>query len=314
MATQNGISAKKPKIVSLENINRMATANPAALIDLGERTYSQSVKNTAEGIAGSFRDKPMILLSGPSGSAKTSTALRLKEELGAHGIKSIVISMDNYFVPGRLEPEADGKIDYEKPERVDIKLFSEHLDILANGGGIHLPKFNFSDNTRTEGEFIRREKDTAVIIEGIHALNPTVTGGHHDYASFVYVSVRTRIADQRGLLLHPSKIRLMRRLARDKLFRGRDFKLTVANFGSVQRGESLYITPYKSLADYDIDSFFAYELGVYRNVLPKLCGNEFEKYERAADDRSVLPYFLSVAEEIPSELVPDASVVKEFIG
>lgn len=314
MDTQNNTAAKKPRIVSLEEINRMARTNPAELIDLGERTYSHSIEHAAQGIADSFAAKPVILLSGPSGSAKTSTALRLRKELERHGIKSLVISMDDYFVPGKLEPEADGKIDYEKPERVDIKLLSEHLEILANGGSVRLPRFNFSDNTRAEGEIIQREKDTAVIIEGIHALNPLVTGGHHDYATFVYVSVRTRIADKSGLLLHPSKIRLMRRLSRDKLFRGRDFKLTVANFSSVQRGESLYIMPFKSRADYDIDSFFAYELGVYRNVLPKLCGSEFEKYERAADDRSVLPYFLSAAEEIPAQLVPVTSVVKEFIG
>lgn len=314
MDIQNSTAAKKPKIVSLDDINRIAKANPSELIKLGENTYSRSIENAAEGIADSFSTKPMVLLSGPSGSAKTSTALRLKKELEAHGIKSLVISMDDYFVPGKLEPEPDGKIDYEKPERVDIKLLAEHLEILANGGSVRLPKFHFSDNTRSEGELICREKDTAVIVEGIHALNPLITGGHHDYASFVYVSVRTRIADKSGLLLHPSKIRLMRRLARDKLFRGRDFKRTIANFGSVQRGESLYIMPYKSRANYDIDSFFAFELGVYRNVLPKLCGSEFEKYERAADDRSVLPYFLSQVEEIPAELVPDSSVVKEFIG
>lgn len=305
-------SNAKIRIISLEDINRRA-AQPKEFIESCEQAYSDSIQRTADGIAQSFMQKPIILLSGPSGSGKTTSAGRIAQRLSAHGIKSAVISMDDYFLPGRPAPSEDGKIDYERPDRVDIELLSRHMDILANGGEVTLPKYDFSDNTRSEGEKIRRSKNTAIIIEGIHALNPAVTGEHHDFASFVYVSVRTRIADKSGELLHPSKIRLLRRLSRDKLFRGRDYRETVMNYSSVQRGENLYIMPYKQRADYDIDTFFAYELSVYRSVLPDLC-SDFNECEKKADMYSVLPRFLSIASGIDPSFVPGNSMLREFIG
>ncbi len=303
---------QKIKIITVEDINRKAE-NPVEFIAGCEKKYADKIITAADSIADNIADKPIVLLSGPSGSGKTTSANRIKAELLKQGKKALVISMDDYFVPGVIPPGPDGKVDYECPERVDIKLLSLHLDLLAAGKEITLPRFNFNDNSRQTGETIRRDKDTVVIIEGIHALNPAVTGGHHDYSTFVYVSVRTRIADSTGELLHPSKIRLLRRLSRDKLFRGRDFKVTVDKFGSVQKGESLYIMPYKHLADFDIDTFFAYELSVYKSVLPSLC-TDFDSAERKADMYSVLPQFLKLVDGINPALIPGNSMVREFIG
>lgn len=305
-------SAKKLKIVSLDDINNSAES-PEEFIRRCENTYTDNITRVADGIAHNFREKPIILLSGPSGSGKTTSACRIAQQLLAYGIHSVVISMDDYFRPGLPEPSPDGKIDFERPDRVDTELLAKHLDILADGGEIILPKYDFTTNLRGQGFPIRRDKNTAVIVEGIHALNPDVIGGHDSFAAFVYVSVRTRIADRTGELLHPSKIRLLRRLSRDKLFRGRDYKDTVLNFSSVQRGESLYILPFKSRADYDIDTFFGYELSVYRSVLPSLY-SDFEECERRADMYSVLPKFLKNTVGINPELVPENSMVKEFIG
>ena len=93
-------------------------------------------------------------------------------------------------------------------------------------------------------------------MEGIHALNPDVIGHSDEYTNRVYVSVRTRL-ESGGELLHPSKIRLMRRLIRDKLYRGRSITETMEFFKSVERGEDLYIMPYKHRASFDIDTFIA---------------------------------------------------------
>lgn len=175
-----------------------------------------------------------------------------------------------------------------------MRASEKDLRTLAAGGEVRLPKFNFADNSRQHGNAIRCDGNTVVIIEGIHALNPDVTGKMHDSATFIYVSVRTRIADEKGGLLHPSKIRLIRRLSRDKLFRGRDYHRTIEQFPSVQRGESLYIMPYKHLADFDIDTFFPYELSVYRSVLAKLCDNDFDECIRQVNRYSELPRFLSL--------------------
>ena len=59
----------------------------------------------------------------------------------------------------------------------------------------------------------------------------------------------------------------MRRLIRDKLYRGRGTGETFDFFRSVERGENLYIMPFKYRADFDIDTFLPYEPLIYRDIL-----------------------------------------------
>ena len=72
--------------------------------------------------------------------------------------------------------------------------------------------------------------------------------------------------------------------------------------------------PYKHLADFDIDTFFPYELSVYRSVLAKLCGNDFEECIRQVNRYSELPKFLSMIDVVSPDAVPENSLIKEFIG
>jgi len=304
---------KKLKIIALDEINRRIESDPVGLIAESEDMYNLHITTAAKKIAEDFEKKPIVLLSGPSGSGKTTSAYRISYDLKSRGINSVVISMDDYFLPNHLIPlEPDGSIDYEKPERVDIALLQQHLAALARGDEIEKPSFDFATGTRQKGSIIRRDNNTAIIIEGIHALNPAVTGSAHEFATFIYVSVRTRIADKNGELLHPSKIRLLRRMSRDRLFRGRDIKSTIEKYGSVQKGENLYIMPYKPLADFDIDTFLAYELCVYRSVMPEL--TTYHGNAKQDSMYSVLPRFMKLAAPLDTKLVPDNSIIKEFIG
>lgn len=41
------------------------------------------------------------------------------------GIKAIVISMDDYFVPGVIPPDENGRVDLEAPARVDCELLKK---------------------------------------------------------------------------------------------------------------------------------------------------------------------------------------------
>ena len=149
-------------------------------------------------------------------------------------------------------------------------------------------------------------------MEGIHALNPDVIGHSDEYTNRVYVSVRTRL-ESGGELLHPSKIRLMRRLIRDKLYRGRSITETMEFFKSVERGEDLYIMPYKHRASFDIDTFIAYEPMVYRDILLDdlhRVSRTYPEYEKYAD----IEKFLRKLEPLDPANVPDNSLVREFIG
>lgn len=300
------------KIITIDKLKEKALS-PGEFIRECESAYENTVTETARALAEGFEQHPIVLLAGPSGSGKTSTAKKLCKALLPYGIKGKVISMDNYFLPGRPAPSKDGKIDYEKPDRVDSALLSQHMRILAGGGEITMPSYDFEDNTRSDGEKFTRDKNTLIILEGIHALNPDVTGALHEYSDFIYVSVRTRIADETGVLLHPSKIRLIRRMCRDKLFRGRDYHETIAGYQSVQRGENMYIMPYKHLSRHDIDTFFGYELFIYAGVLREI-REDFNECEERNDMYSVLPRFLNMVEPLSPDLVPENSILREFIG
>lgn len=300
--------------ISVEKLNSAAAA-PEALIAEGEERYSAQLREAAKKIYENRADRPIVLISGPSGSGKTTSASRVARLLEKFGCKAHTISMDNYFLPMHLNEAArdkDGKIDFESPQRLDIPLFKEHLEMLFRCEEIEIPSFDFAKQERYEGMPLKRGKGDIVILEGIHALNPLLTGDCDAFTIGVYVSVRTRLQNG-GELLHPSKIRLMRRLMRDKLYRGRSLADTFEFFKSVERGEDLYIMPYKHRADFDIDTFIEYEPMIYRDILlPDLEKTAGEYYDYAA--YADIEKFLRPVLPLDSKLVPEHSLIREFIG
>lgn len=307
------------KYARISSINSRAAQNTPEFVRMAESNYAAYIEEAAQMIASS-PDKPVVLLSGPSGSGKTTTALRIEKTLREQGAKVHTISMDNYFLPITPESEKElprdenGQIDLESPHRLDIPLFSEHLKLLADGVPFEVPIFDFATQSRSGSIPMRRERGEIVIIEGIHALNPEVTGDTHEFARCIYVSVRTRLRSDDGTLLHPRQIRLMRRLCRDRIFRNRSYHKIFNMFKSVSRGEDLYILPHKHRADYDIDTFMAYEPSVYKHFIDftQAAGesealDEFEAY-------SQIVKFLGELDEIDIKHVPSTSLIREFVG
>jgi uridine kinase len=297
-------------------MNRRVQDNIREYVDDSEGHYLRQIDKTARALAANAAEKPFILISGPSGSGKTTTAFRLKNALNKAGFKTHALSMDNYFFPlhdPRNEREPDGSIDFESPKRLDTELLSEHLEKILRGEEIIPPAFDFARQERTKGGRLRLGENEFVVIEGIHSLNPAVTGSVSAVASGVYVSVRTRIKGKGGGLMHPSKIRLMRRLVRDKLFRGRRAAQTLQFFEKVERGEEIYIHPYKGLAEHGIDAFIAYETAVYKKFLTDdlnaLRGSYdgFERYEELME-------ILEETADVDLEYAPRDSLVREFAG
>ncbi|MBR6871897.1 MAG: nucleoside kinase [Ruminococcus sp.] len=298
-------------------INKRIQKKASSLVRRCEEDYTLQIETVADSIAESRGAKPIVLLAGPSGSGKTTTALRLEEYLDKAGMQTHTISMDNYFLPldeATVERTEDGSIDYESPSRLDMELLGRHIEMLSRGEEIEVPTFDFARQTRSEEvRKLRRKPDEMVIFEGIHALNPAVMGAHTDVASGVYVSVRTRLESKTGELLHPSHLRLMRRLIRDKLFRGRDSIATMEMFASVERGEDKYIMPFKRNAQYSINTFMAYEPSIYKKYL-------LDDLKRVAevgyefDQLDLMIEILEYLEPVDMELVPGTSLVREFVG
>lgn len=303
------------KCISISELNN-AAKNPEELILAGENLYADQLSAAAQRIYAERAERPVVLISGPSGSGKTTSAIRIGQLLRDNGCNAHIVSMDNYFLPmeeNEAARDENGNIDFESPLRLDIPLFKRQLEKLFRCEEIEIPSFDFAAQARRKGMPLKRKQGDLVIIEGIHALNPMVTGESESFTNCIYVSVRTRLCDASGELLHPSKIRLMRRLMRDKLYRGRSLAETFEFFRSVERGENLYIMPYKQRANFDIDTFIEYEPLVYRDILLPDLARASQEYAGYADYADI-ERFLKALSPLEQGLVPDNSLIREFIG
>ena len=289
----------------------LLTADPVSVLEHDRRIYQQQIDRAVELAAANAAQRPVLLLAGPSGSGKTTTALLIERELDRRGVETHTLSMDNYFSPlSEREKELlqRNELDLERPTRVDIPFFRQQLDAILRGEEIALPRFDFQESRRVfDGRTLCRRPGELILMEGIHALNPDVTG-HDEDTTRIYVSVRTRITAKSGLVLHPAKIRLLRRMLRDRLCRGRAFSQTVGNCARVDRGEQNYIMPFKPRAHCSIDSFYSAELSVYRACLASAPeALDFPELHDLAEVLRELP-------EVDPALVPQDSLLREFIG
>lgn len=299
--------------MNIRSLNQTVGQDFAKRVEAAEANYAAQLQETAQLIQKQAAERPVILLSGPSGSGKTTTAKRLEELLDRAGFETHVLSMDHYFkplTPQELQLAAEHRFDLESPDRVDYDLLAEQLSSIIAGTPTPIPRFDFATNqSRPSGEVLTRGPKDLLLLEGIHALNPDLTGASNHRSTRIYVSVRTRVQLPNGKLLHPSRIRLMRRLARDQRFRGCSFETTLQKLDSVELGEERYIMPYKHRAQMELDSFLEYEPAVFRDqLLPGLLA--LPQYPVAQE----LAELLQLVEAMPEEPIPANSLLREFLG
>lgn len=298
--------------IELSEINEKLLTDSQTFIRETDDAYQSRLMEIADDIALHRTERPIILLSGPSGSGKTTTAQMIEKILDDRGIETHTLSLDNYFSPFSAEERAlfeAGKLDLESPSRVDSAFLSEQLTAIEEGRPVELPIYDFKESARImSGNILHRKPGELVIMEGIHSLNPDVIQIPDETTAKIYVSVRTRITADNEIL-HPSKIRLMRRMVRDRLFRKRSLRDTLMMFRSVEEGENKYIMPYKHRSTYDVDTFMAYEICAYKNWL-------LDDFKNMSDEPELLDAgaFLADAEALPSENLPATSLIREFVG
>ena len=301
----------------LSELNFRTVSDPAGLIEEGDANYRANVEQAAARIVENVKKSPIVLLSGPSGSGKTTTAMKVSEELEKHGVRSHYVGMDDYFntvTPETTPRTPEGEYDLESPLCLDMELMNEHFTMLARGERIHVPKYEFSRRMRAyePSKSIKLGKDEIVIFEGIHALNDMITQRHPE-AFKLYISARSDVLFGKKIVFKRTWFRLVRRLVRDFNFRGSSAAETMGMWANVRRGEKAYISPYKDKADFQFDSSLPYELPVFNRTATALFQTVPEGIERFEELRAVLPA-LQLFGEIDESLVPDDSLIREFIG
>jgi uridine kinase len=100
---------------------------------------------------------------------------------------------------------------------------------------------------------------------------------------------------------------------RDKVHRGSSFDDTLRKFGSVCRGERLFIDPYRENADLRIDTFLPYELNVYAGYLRESLAAADPALLKATGADKCLE-LLGELTPIPTEKVATDSLIQEFLA
>lgn len=296
-------------------INNLADAPEKFLIDSSE-AYHARVDVAAKEI---FSDigKKIVMLAGPSSSGKTTTAAILSSALRKLGGKAYTVSLDDFYLPRSMDYPVDenGEPDFECVEALDIGLIRLKLDELIKTGKADLPVFDFNTGERiNNAKTIELEKNDVIIVEGLHALNPVITGNLSEKNLYkIYVSVSSRVYGENSeVLLSKRDLRFIRRMIRDYNFRSMPVERTFEIWGSVMRGEDKYLFPYEHLADVRIDSFHPCEPCVLSRTAIELLSHikDGEFTEKAA----TLVRKLRLFKNIDYSSLPENSLLREFIG
>lgn len=285
------------------------------LIMIQEAYHEKKIAEMAAQIAAS-PEKKIVLIAGPSSSGKTTFSHRLSTQLSVYGLKPHPVAADDYFVEREKTPlDAEGKYNFECIEAIDIEqLNQDMLDLLA-GKIVELPTFNFKTGRREyKGNFKTLAENDILIIEGIHCLNDRLTYRLPRESKFkIYISALTQLNIDEHNQIPAMDGRLLRRIVRDARTRGADAKKTIGMWPSVRRGEEENIFPYQEEADIMFNSALIYELAVLKQYAEPLLfsiGPDQEEYEEAKRLLKFLDYFLP----IPSDDIPNNSLIREFIG
>lgn len=311
-------SKKMSKLMNLEtsvDLNRkIVDGKIGDLIKINEALYTNKLMEVAKNISSSKKIK-VILLSGPSSSGKTTTTKKLAMYLSSFGLKPKVISMDDFFVEREDTPKnEEGEYDFECLEAIDHELFNKTMDKLLKGEEVLMPMFNFVTGKKEFKDKMKLEKEDILLIEGIHCLNPTILENIDSSKKFkIYLSALTEINIDEDNRISTTDNRLIRRMIRDYYTRGYTPADTLEVWKNVRLGEEKYIFPNQDEADITINTGLVYEFPVLKvYALPLLY--TIKKNSPYYEDAKRLIRLLEIFLPVPSEHIPNDSILREFIG
>lgn len=284
-------------------------------VNMAETYYEEQLALIADKIHANKKNIKLVLLAGPSSSGKTTTSKRLEIYLNSRGLKTHQISIDDYFFNRDQTPIVNGKPDLESINAIDLNLFNRHMMKLLDGEKVTIPEYNFLLGKREyKDKNIQIGENDIIIIEGLHALNNQLTMSIEDKNKYkIYISPLTHLNIDNHNRIHTSDLRRLRRIVRDNKYRGYTAGQTLKMWEDIKTGEDNYIFPFQDDADVIINSALIYEIGVLKVYAEPLLFTVPESdpmYYEAIRLINFLRNFLP----IPSEVVPNDSVLREFIG
>jgi uridine kinase len=299
--------------IDIKELNDKILEDPLGAVMHSEDAYHSRIAVIADYCV-NHPSVRIILLAGPSGSGKTTSANLIKDAIKDRGKDAIVVSLDDFYRdstdPDYPRDEA-GERDFECPEALHIEDIRDTLASIAAGNEFKLPKYDFKTGGRAYEKRHSAMPGGCVIVEGLHALNPMISEGlPHGSVLKIFVSVSTNINIMGDRILSGRKIRFIRRMVRDNLYRAADAGRTLSMWENVLAAEDVYLYPYKQTADIAFDTFHLFELAVMRRYAVDLISEDLAL---------VSPYAYTVKQALlqiagmDERLIPAESLIREFI-
>lgn len=171
-------------------------------------------------------------IAGGTGAGKTTVARDITD-----GFDDTVVHLplDNYYAD-RADlsfPEREA-INYDHPNAFDWELLRAHVQQLCSGRSVEMPQYDFETHSRTH-ERVRVEPADVLVLEGILAL---------------YDEVLTDLCDLRLYVETDADVRILRRIRRDVLERGRSLEGVIEQYlSTVKPMHEQFVEPTKKRAD-----------------------------------------------------------------
>ena len=302
--------------ISIDELNALtASGRMDEFIRVCEARQCKALSRIADDIV-SRPGIRLILLAGASSAGKTTTAKRLCTQLRVNGAEAVHFSTDDYFVGDARNPrDENGEFDYETVEAVDAPRLAADINTLLAGGEICPRHFDFVNHEGFDGtEKMSVPGNGYIVLEGIHALNPILTGGVPDNCKFrIFVEPKTQPKVFFETKLTSADARLLRRLVRDNQFRKMSPLDTFRLWPKVLAGEEKWINPFRGNADVEFDSALEYELCVLKSYVAGLL--EIVKRKKPDEVKaSILSDVLATVDPVSPVVVPGDSILRETIG
>lgn len=301
---------------NVEELNELLKTDPKTVVTAAEDELEKSVEQTADAIRKAGKGRQIVLLSGPSASGKTTFAAKICGALARFGREAKRVSIDDFYKGlSEIPRNEDGTYDMESISGLDVELVQKCLTELLETGFSRFPIFDFEAQERSDRwNDMTLSEDGILVIEGIYALCPVLSETLPGENLF-RLSVRPETNYDLGgePFMPPQTIRLMRRMIRDEKFRNWSAEKTLAQWASVREGEHIYVNPYRDTSELFVDTSMDFEPALYGRILYPMLKNIEEKspYFSVAEE---LLEKLSVFEPLSTEILPENSILHEFIG
>ncbi len=174
----------------------------------------------------------VIAIAGGTGAGKTTVARLITENVGESVTR---IPLDNYYEDlSHLDLAERESVNYDHPSAFEWELLRERLRTLSEGQPIEMPEYDFEQHNRN-AEPVTVTPTEVVVLEGILSL---------------YDEAINEILDLRLYVETDADVRILRRIRRDVIERGRELEDVMDQYlSTVKPMHEQFIEPTKKHAD-----------------------------------------------------------------